>query len=58
MAKGWGVSAALLLLVAPLASAQTAPQRVNVTADDGFLAIEWNIPTIGGDASIRSFTGE
>ncbi len=58
MAKGWGVSAALLLLVAPLASAQTAPQRVNVTAGDGFLAIEWNIPTIGGDVSIRSFTGE
>lgn len=47
--------AVLCALAVRDASAQTQPQRVNATAKDGSIVVEWLIPT--ADNNLKSFEG-
>lgn len=49
-------SVGLALLFSTVAQAQSIAQRINVTANDGALTLEWAIPTV--DNSIATFEGK
>ncbi len=57
MARLTALALALGALVARVGAQQPAT-RINVTAGDEFLAVEWAILSVGGDPAITGFTGE